>query len=189
MSDQEQENNERDCNPLPTHLNIETTSRKRGWAGEEMEMKHKLYHLAAAASSSSTSKQEESTAVDLSQFRNHEVGSGYQAKGVIRQKMFSSNNDGNNDIKVIDMSKKLKTSTENDDIESKESDNHNSRDKKRKSKKHKRKKKEKREDESNEKDISSINEYLKCKGMRDFRKEIEKIMVEASSSMNPRSTK
>jgi hypothetical protein len=73
-------------------------------------------------------------AVDLSQFRNEEVGKGYQAKHVIRQAGTPSKASG-----IVDMSKK---------------------------------------DESKPKPKDTIEKetYLACRGMRNFIREVDKIL-------------
>ncbi len=55
----------------------ERTNRNRGGWGEAMELAHQRSNDAGASSVA---------AVDLNQFRNTEVGTGYQAKHVVRQK-------------------------------------------------------------------------------------------------------
>lgn len=57
--------------------------RKRGWAGEEMELEHQRQNQSTS----------DPVAVDLGQFQNNEVGRGYQAKHVIRQKTTSANDE------------------------------------------------------------------------------------------------
>ena len=61
------------CGALPAMI---AARKKSGWQGEELELQHKM--------SNSTSNT--AAAVDLSQFRNTEVGVGYQAKHVVRQR-------------------------------------------------------------------------------------------------------
>jgi hypothetical protein len=51
-----------------------------GWQGEEMELQHKQNQQ------QDSSTKDVSAAVDLKQFQNTEVGVGYQAKHVIRQR-------------------------------------------------------------------------------------------------------
>lgn len=57
--------------------------KKRGW-GEAMELAHQTERGGSSPLSSSV------VAVDLSQFRNTEVGTGYQAKHVVRQRTASA---------------------------------------------------------------------------------------------------
>jgi hypothetical protein len=52
-------------------------NKRGGWQGEEMELQHKQQQ--------DRSNGVQAAAVDLNQFRNDEVGVGYQAKHVIRQ--------------------------------------------------------------------------------------------------------
>ena len=97
-----------------------------------------------------------SAAVDLSQFRNEEVGKGYQAKGVVRQRGGATNNAS----RVVDMSGGS-FSKQNDSLS----------------------KKKKRIHEENEEEAGSrkkqpdpLQSYLQCQGMRDFVKEVDKIL-------------
>jgi hypothetical protein len=53
----------------------------RGWQGDEMELQHQLEHQGKST--------DVITAVDLTQFQNTQVGIGYQAKHVVRQRMAS----------------------------------------------------------------------------------------------------
>lgn len=55
-------------------------SKRRGWAGEDLELEHQRESL-------QKHKEKVSAAVDISQFQNHEIGKGYQAKHVVRQQM------------------------------------------------------------------------------------------------------
>ena len=75
-------------------------------------------------------------AVDLSQFRNEEVGKGYQAKHVIRQAGATSKTSG-----IVDMSKN-----------------------------------EKDESKPKPKEATTTETYLACRGMRNFIREIDKIL-------------
>ena len=54
------------------------TSRHRGWQGENLEMEHQQ-------EASRSEKHKARAAVDITQFQNHVVGEGFQAKHVIRQ--------------------------------------------------------------------------------------------------------
>lgn len=94
----------------------------------------------------------EAAAVDLSQFRNEEVGKGYKAKHVVRQKEAR-----NNATKVVDMSGGTGTFT----TKQKEGRTADSSSKS---------KKRSRDEES------PVQSYLKCQGMRDFIKETHKIL-------------
>jgi hypothetical protein len=175
-------------NPLPAHMMVtggssssSRVSRKRGWAGDEMEMKHRMQQL-----SSTDSNQLAATAVDLSQFRNVEVGKGYQAKGVVRQRTFETSG-MEQKLKVIDMSKKA-VSSDNDNINGDETNGKNNKQSssgkrsshdKRKSRKQQRKREKDRDVYCQE---EGINKYLRNENLRKFRKEIEKIFVEAAKA-------
>jgi hypothetical protein len=92
-----------------------------------------------------------SAAVDLSQFRNEEVGKGYKAKHVVRQKEAISTA-----TKVVDMSGG--SGTFNKQQEGRADDSSKS------------KKKRSRDEES------PVQSYLQSQGMRDFIKETHKIL-------------
>ena len=64
----------------------ETTNRNRGGWGEAMELAHQKQQSSSVGNSNSNNNPSSVVAVDLNQFRNTEVGSGYQAKHVVRQK-------------------------------------------------------------------------------------------------------
>jgi hypothetical protein len=85
-----------------------------------------------------------SAAVDISQFQNHEVGKGYQAKHVIRQKTGEEPS-----VKIKDMMSGEKNRADSKAKAPKRSAN----------------------------EISEIRaSYMKSAGLREFRKEIEKIL-------------
>lgn len=162
-----------DNNPLPPHMGGGRTSRKRGWAGDEMEMNHKIQEKLSSSSTTNNF-----TAVDLTQFRNEEVGRGYQAKGVVRQNY----NEGQT-LKVIDMSKKIAATA----IATQQSSNNNNNvndgcskscpdDKKRKLKKKKQKTEEKKAGRQQREEEVNLEKYLQCEAIRRFRREIEKIV-------------
>ena len=79
-------------------------------------------------------------AVDLQQFRNDEVGKGYQAKHVVRQKGVPSKASG-----IVDMSQRKDESIETQKAR------------------------------SNTESITKES-YLQCQGMRNFMREVEKIL-------------
>src|SRR3569623_769458 len=60
---------------------------RKGWEGESLELQHEreAHHYNQSGTATSV------VAVDLNQFRNTEVGKGYQAKHVIRQRTHASN--------------------------------------------------------------------------------------------------
>ena len=99
------------------------------------------------------------TAVDLSQFRNEQVGKGYQAKFVVRQRHAD---DDQAPVAVKDMTK---TKSEKKKSSRKEKKRKRSRDDKEDDKK----RSSKEPEESNR-----LEKYLRSEGMRNFRKELEK---------------
>ena len=115
--------------------------KNRGWQGEDMELAH-------AATTATADKDRKPVAVDLSQFRNHQIGQGYQAKFVVRQRTGNEEEQG----AIQDMTQKSE-----------------------KRKKSKRKRSKDNEDNSKtNKESNRIDKYLKCEGFRRFRKELEK---------------
>ena len=80
-------------------------------------------------------------AVDLQQFRNDEVGKGYQAKHVVRQKGVPNKASG-----IVDMSQRKEESMETTQTA-----------------------------RSNAESITKES-YLQCRGMRNFMREVEKIL-------------
>ena len=93
-----------------------------GW-GEAMELAHQQEHSQKTSDSKGRSSSSSAVAVDLNQFRNTEVGKGYQAKHVVRQKTAADSAANlktrtvNNDFTVVDHSKR---ETENDVIDTEE---------------------------------------------------------------------
>jgi hypothetical protein len=132
-----------------------------GWADvNNIEVEHQREHLRAAdtelerdqAARGDVTKNH--AAVDLSQFRNEEVGRGYKAKHVVRQREASSSA-----MRVSDMSGGI-FSTKH--VWSSSATKKRGR------------------DEIGRGDKTGVEKkndaYLKCKGMRDFMKEIDKIL-------------
>ena len=97
-----------------------------------------------------------SAAVDLSQFRNEEVGKGYQAKHVVRQKGAENAFTG-----VVDKSGGIFSKNEREGGSS--------------SKKRNRDDDGEEEGDRKRPPDTPLQSYLKCKGMRDFVKEVDKI--------------
>ena len=127
--------------------------RQRGWQGSEMELEHQREILNSKESGREIAK---SAAVDISQFQNFEVGQGYQAKHVVRQKggamgTTAAGGGGDTGQKVTVAS--MPTKPEDYASETRK------------------KKKSKQEDDR------SLESYLQCSGLREFRKEIEKILA------------
>mmetsp|Transcript_15356 Transcript_15356/g.28923 ORF Transcript_15356/g.28923 Transcript_15356/m.28923 type:complete len:179 (+) Transcript_15356:585-1121(+) len=168
---------------------VHAQKRQRCWAGEEMEMEHQreefLRRLTQEQQQQHVGREQEKYyhAVNLEQFRNHQVGSGYQAIGVIRQRTAHDVN-----IDILDMSKKPEKlesrgnhKDDNDVDHDDDSTDVSSSRRKKKLKRHKtkrRRKEGKKEKQKSNHDTEEIEKYLKCKGIRDFRKELEKILSE-----------
>jgi hypothetical protein len=135
---------------------------KKGWAGEEMEMSHRREQL-RNTDHTRTSAQQYGT-VNLEQFQNKEVGHGYQARGVIRQRtgLPSSN------LNIVDMTMSKKNPQQEKEDTSASS-----------SKEKRRKRKSKRKRSGKEIPTDPTEQFLRCTGLRDFRKELEKILLES----------
>lgn len=174
----------------------QNSSRIRGWAGEEMELAHQREKIKEQQESSrrvngvnelEETGEEQYSTVNLEQFRNRKVGVGYQARGVMRQK---SGLASTGSMKIVDMTKKRHR---NDIGMESTSSVVSSSERKSHKKKHKhnrnssRKKTRTRDQSSSSKEADSIGDeniqkYLQCKGIIDFRKELHKILSEASKS-------
>ena len=135
---------------------------KKGWAGEEMEMSHRREQL-RNTDHTRTSAQQYGT-VNLEQFQNKEVGHGYQARGVIRQRtgLPSSN------LNIVDMTMSKKNPQQEKEDTSASS-----------SKEKRRKRKSKRKRSGKEIPTDPTEQFLRCTSLRDFRKELEKILLES----------
>jgi hypothetical protein len=120
---------------------LRTSKRHRGWAGEELEMEH--YR------SDKTTKGG-FAAVDIKQFQNTVVGTGYQAPGVIRQKKANADQG----VAVCDMTTRNKP-VDGDSMERKQS----------------------RETEPNKTKRQRLEKYISCEGLCEFRKEIEQLLA------------
>lgn len=114
------------------------SNKRRGWDGDHLELNRQQ----------PTEDLASHVAVDLSQFRNDQIGVGYQAKHVIRQRHVPNAS--------VDMT--LDTTTNNTTHE-------------------KRKHEELGKVDAKSKSItgSRIQKYLKCDGLRQFRKELASI--------------
>lgn len=148
------------------HLPRGLPKRRRGWEGEDMEL---LRDDAPTAVSHA--------AVDLQQFRNTEVGKGYQAKHVVRQRTGMDSRDA---VKVQDM-----TTCSASRSKSKEEHSRKSSKKSKKRKKHKHSSSPSPIDQDDRKREKSVPEnlnderlqrYLNCDGLRQFRRELESIV-------------
>lgn len=154
-------------------------SRRGGWEGEELEIEHSRKQQQQHSSDEddggdggSSKKKTQHVAVDLNQFRNTEVGKGYQAKHVIRQRSAHSAADpyaARSELKIMDMSQPQPTKK-------------GKKTKKKKSRKKEDEKRKRKRDGSNDDDgavedgrDARLLKYLRCEGIRIFRKELEKM--------------
>ncbi|KAL7578217.1 hypothetical protein ACA910_012641 [Epithemia clementina (nom. ined.)] len=124
--------------------------KRRGWEGQEMELQHSRDTWKKDQESGSTA-----VAVDLEQFRNHQVGEGYQAKFVVRQQYAHepARKEKIDSVAVVDILRAKRS--RNDETGISKSD-----------------KKRQRKNTSDE----ILAKYLECEGLRQFRKELEKIV-------------
>mmetsp|Transcript_25480 Transcript_25480/g.54826 ORF Transcript_25480/g.54826 Transcript_25480/m.54826 type:complete len:171 (-) Transcript_25480:2863-3375(-) len=142
-----------------------------GWADSyNLEMEHQRERLRAATDAdgdehdgAAREKAPSHAAVDLSQFRNEEVGKGYQAKHVVRQKGATSSATG-----VVDMAGGKFSRNERGGPESSSATKKRSRDGGGKDDIDGRKRQTTAADR--------LGSYLNCKGMREFMKDIDKIL-------------
>jgi hypothetical protein len=102
-------------------------------------------------------------AVDVRQFRNEEVGKGYQARHVVRQPRATPA-----DVKIVDMSSSKSNVKDTDERKRKYHPEHPEVKKSRPE--------HPEVNESNEKKSSRRRRYLQCDALRGFRKELEKIV-------------
>lgn len=128
------------------------TKRRRLWEGEALEWERAKGHDVRGTTTTTKSY----AAVDLNQFRNQEVGLGYQAKHVIRQKTHSDTMMEPSTRIVVDTTTKTKEEEETN-----------------RTQKQKKKREAKEEQDS---PTVRLDRYLQCKGMRQFRKELESIL-------------
>jgi hypothetical protein len=124
--------------------------RKGGWEGDELEWDR---------SRTSTIDLNASAAVDLKQFRNEEVGKGYQAKHVIRQPSISQDQK----LRTEDMSKTTLETTKACGS------------KKRKSKESERRKSD-QDQHQRDQFSAKLAKYISCEAFCKFRQEIEKMV-------------
>lgn len=150
-----------------------------GWEGEDLERDRDREHREANHNSSSGVV----AAVDLEQFRNYQVGSGYQARGVVRQRTTTTV------TATAAAHGAVAAATAGAAAQQQKNDSWSHRDKNapkgsaehrqvgtKKEKKHKRRRKRKESADSNHTDSTNddgILEYLRCDAFRVFRKELE----------------
>lgn len=114
---------------------------KKGW-GEELEMQHHR--------NEQNKTKVHYAAVNIKQFQNTEVGAGYQARGVVRQKTAGGDAETVRDLTAAQAQQQKPTRPQ---AESKDAGNKQ----------------------------KGADEYLKCDGIRNFRKEIEQLLSSATS--------
>mmetsp|Transcript_35430 Transcript_35430/g.75640 ORF Transcript_35430/g.75640 Transcript_35430/m.75640 type:complete len:182 (-) Transcript_35430:1943-2488(-) len=151
-----------------------------GWEdANNIEMEHQREKLRAAAyvderNDGSRAKAPSHAAVDLAQFRNEEVGKGYQARHVVRQREASSSSATG----VVDMSggkfsrgkeRGAKAAESSSVAWKRQCDDDGADSASGRSKKDDRMRPPCTED-------MRLESYLKCKGMRDFMKDIDQIL-------------
>ena len=121
---------------------------QKGWGGGELEMEHQL--------ESFREKKSGAAAVDISQFQNTEVGKGYQAKHVVRQKQYVDPETAD----VQDMTTRYNDSSKEE------------------TKKITNKKRKEPSGTKPKKDTpkTRLKKYMGCTGMRNFRREIQDIL-------------
>jgi hypothetical protein len=128
---------------------LRASKRHRGWAGEELEMEHHRSNKRTKGGFA---------AVDIKQFQNIEVGAGYQARGVIRQKTSSAVQG----VAVLDMTTRNKAVDRNS-----------------------MERKLPRETEAKETKRLRLEKYISCEGLREFRKEIEHLLAPHDTVLVP----
>mgnify|MGYP001062699176 CR=1 FL=1 len=122
--------------------------KRGGWTDtNNLELEHKREKIREG-----DDKKQSAVAVDLNQFRNEEVGKGYQAKGVVRQRGST-----NETSRVVDMSGSS-FSKKGDDSSKKMKRSHED------------------DEDAGGKKQDPLQSYLQCQGMRDFVKEADKIL-------------
>jgi hypothetical protein len=124
------------------------------WEGEALEWERSKEHSDAKDQTTTAAY----VAVDLNQFRNQEVGRGYQAKHVIRQKAHYVIEPPSSNSRIVDMTTKKDTTDSNSSQRSKKRKNATN------------------DSTTTTKKVSRLDRYLQCAGMRQFRKELESIV-------------
>ena len=144
------------------------------WGGDNLELEHKRQRIRQGQDVAAAA---DHTAVDINQFRNVEVGSGYQARHVVRQRTGNDGGSSGGAMKVRDMTGGASAAAEgrstSDRVDAKGKD----KDAKAKASDKSSKRSRKHKAEKDEQNIA--DQYLKCKGVREFRLELEKILSSA----------
>jgi len=148
MQDEDDSSNDDELRPPPNAL-------YSGWAGDFLEVEHQR------ETAGGRDRLKSHTAVDITQFRNEEVGKGYQAKHVVRQKEAIAETLG-----VVDMSGGAFSSRDKSD-QSLTRSSHERRSGKRK---------HDYDGDTNKKRNNRLESYLKCQGLKTFLGEIEKVI-------------
>lgn len=143
-----------------------------GWGGNDMELEHQRQSFLEH-------KNKTSAAVDISQFQNHEIGQGYQAKHVVRQRQAPGATDaaGNDNDNPTDKSKargsNSRTPQRVTDMTQQESQLATGDDKKSSSKK---RKGAADTDTPPDNPRTRLKKYLTAPGMVAFRNELESLL-------------
>ena len=138
MSGNDFKNDDADDEKLLSSVPLEYSNKRRGWDGDHLELNRQQ----------PTEDLATHVAVDLGQFRNEQIGVGYQAKHVIRQRYVP------NAPVVIDDTTQVTANSRT--LEKRVHEALGKVDTKSKS-------------------IARIHKYLKCNGLRKFRKELASI--------------
>ncbi len=142
---------------LPSSHPSRQQRKHRGWQGEDMEMDHQRETSSSMASG--RIDKNAATAVDLNQFRNTEVGKGYQARHVVRQKTASdlSSGDQGTAKRMVEIRDATRRRTKEADDEEQ-------------------KRKKPRLTASSQNETLNKDKLLQNAGLRAFRKELESIL-------------
>jgi len=144
--------------------------------GDDLEMKHKRERIRQGQDGAAAAA--EHTAVDINQFRNVEVGSGYQARHVVRQRT-ANEGSGGDGMKVRDMTRGASgTEAERSRCSDRDSGGKEKR-KEKDSNDADKSSKGSRKHKSDKGEQNAADRYLNCEGVREFRLELEKILSSA----------
>lgn len=144
------------------------------WGGDNLELEHKRQRIRQGQDVAAAA---EHTAVDINQFRNVEVGSGYQARHVVRQRTGNDGGSSGGGMKVRDMTGGAsaadgRSASDRDDTKG----NEKRKDKDAKAKASDKSSKRSRKEKAEKDEQNIADQYLKCIGVREFRLELEKIL-------------
>jgi hypothetical protein len=133
---------------------VTAAKRRRGWEGEELELEREAPTIANGGDTHA--------AVDLNQFRNVQVGKGYQAKHVIRQRSGKADTTIIHDMTTTKPAPSTSSSKTSKKGPSKDTTTSHDAQQKQSSSK----------ESSN---MTRLQKYLQCEGLRNFRKELDSI--------------